>query len=346
MKKLLLFLYPILLFTACTFNDQKSNQKTSEITGEKISQTDMAPKPATESQYFEINGKAGGVIESKSGMILTVPEKGFVYENGKPVEGLVKIEVAEVDGIGEIILNGLETVSDKGKPLETGGMFYFDATSDGKRVFINPENPAYVQVPASGSTQDFMLWKGKKDKNGKLSWTDPKPMENWLVPVDLDLLDFYPENFENEVRKGMPFRNYVTPTESLTDSLFYSLAATHFTGSDNLSGVGCTDCGVSPASIKVLKEKRFNNTLISTNEFALRVKEIFKSCNTEVLNVYINNLDKNLWECDNLAADLLKGEPELQKKFRAFAGEKLGKVKPDKNLQRLAGYYKKRFLAV
>lgn len=102
-------------------------------------------------------------------------------------------------------------------------------------------------------------------------------------------------------------------------------------------------CGINPASIKVIKGDKFKNTFIATREFEARVKHIHHTCKQAVLELYINNLDKNLWEADKMAFDLLtkRGNPEA-KEFERFYNEKLTKVKDgDKASEKLAEYYRR-----
>ncbi|MCR6640623.1 MAG: hypothetical protein NVV82_16880 [Sporocytophaga sp.] len=143
---------------------------------------------------------------------------------------------------------------------------------------MNPNNPIYFESPVSNEIEGFMVYKGVRNKDGKIRWQDPKPMEKWLVPVDLELLDFYPEEFESTVAQGMPFRNYKTTTKALIDSFYYSLDNQSEALTDSFFNHSCSDCGIKPASIKVLKSKQFNNTLISTREFVSLLKVIFKTC--------------------------------------------------------------------
>jgi len=86
------------------------------------------------------------------------------------------------------------------------------------------------------------------------------------------------------------------------------------------------NCGIDPLYIKVIRSEKYQNTLIATREFEARLRVIFKTCNTKVLDLYIKNLDKNLYEIDAMAAAILKGT-EFENTFNDFAAQKLSKVK-------------------
>ena len=64
--------------------------------------------------------------------------------------------------------------------------------------------------------------------------------------------------------------------------------------------------GINPAIIKIIKTDNFQNTFIATKAFEQRLKTIFKVCKDEILELYIKNLDKNLWEVDAMVAEKLE----------------------------------------
>jgi hypothetical protein len=73
---------------------------------------------------------------------------------------------------------------------------------------------------------------------------------------------------------------------------------------------------------------KWEGTHISTIEFRKRIDWIIASCEPEILLLYFENINQDLWEIDSLAADLLmeRGKPSLSEKFRAFQRERAGKV--------------------
>ncbi len=104
--------------------------------------------------------------------------------------------------------------------------------------------------------------------------------------------------------------------------------------------------GINPSIIKVIKSEKYQKTLIATKEFETRLKVIFKTCNDKVLETYINNLDKNLYEIDSMAAVLLKNS-EYYQDFVRFSQQRLTRVKDfDKYTDLLKGYYEKQLAKV
>jgi hypothetical protein len=230
----------------------------------------------------------------------------------------------------------------------------------------------------------MMAYKGVRDDKGNMNWIEPKELDKFLITVDIHSLDFLPQGFQTEVDKGMPYKNYKIATQGLTDSLYYQLSVTDrsaliqgfvptnynesyynkekqivkgkYTSNSYLvnqnddaatdSFISNLNFGIDPAIIKVIKSDQFQNTFIATKEFESRLKIIFKTCNNEVLNTYINNLNKNLYEVDSLAAIAL-GENQYQQDFINFSQQRLTKVKQaDKYADLLKGYYKKQLSKV
>lgn len=100
-----------------------------------------------------------------------------------------------------------------------------------------------------------------------------------------------------------------------------------------------TSCYINPLSIKSIKTVPFENTFIATKEFEARLHELHKIPNAqEFLDLYINNLTKNLSDVDQLIANKLKGKHKTI--FQAFANEKLTNVDNDEiNQEDLKAYY-------
>lgn len=61
------------------------------------------------------------------------------------------------------------------------------------------------------------------------------------------------------------------------------------------------NCEIAPSRIHAIWDRKFNNTLLATKEFEERLQAIFKTCNHNILNLYIRNLNKKMYEIDSLA---------------------------------------------
>ncbi|MCD6068866.1 MAG: hypothetical protein K0S33_3692 [Bacteroidetes bacterium] len=98
------------------------------------------------------------------------------------------------------------------------------------------------------------------------------------------------------------------------------------------------DCEeINPSRIKAIWDKKFDNTFLATTEFEQRLQVIFKTCDDRILNLYVQNLDKNLYVLDSIAADMCSGEQKQA--FRDFYKERKGGVRIDsKHMRSLQKY--------
>lgn len=351
----------------------------------KLMANDPFKNTIAQSQLFEIDTKQDNILEDERGTILVCPKGCFKNAKGEIVEENIKIELAEALSLEDMLLSNL-TTSSNGSQLETDGMIYFNATANGEQLTINKDNPIYIEIPTKEKKSGMMAYKGIRDEKGNMNWIEPKELDNFLVTVDINSLDFLPPGFQTEVDKGMPYKKYKIATQGLTDSLYYQLSVTDGssliqgfvptnyneplynkdkqvvkgkytsnsylvntkneaeTAKDSLSSK--SNCGIDPAIIKVIKSEKYQNTFIATREFEARLKVIFKTCNNAVLETYINNHDKNLYEVDSMAA-LVVGDSEYHKDFVNFTQQRLTNVaKADKYADLLKGYYKKQLAKV
>lgn len=383
MKKRLtqLFGMTVLALTLLQCNNDTDRLETTL----KFHTNDPFQETMVPSQTFDIDGKEDNVVEGENGTILVMPKGCFKNSQGETVTNNIKVELAEALSLDQMLLSNLTTTSN-GKLLETDGMIYLNATSNGEQLTIDKDNPVYIEIPTDKRKPGMMAYKGIRDENGNMDWIEPKELEKFLVTVDINLLNFYPEGFEAEVIAGLPFRNHKNATKQLIDSLYYSLSVSD--GSELLEGLVGTnynepyynqnkevvdgeytdksyeledtlsdttaateetapaECGIDPAIIKVIKSEKFQNTLISTREFETRLQTIFKACRNDIIEIYIKNLDKNLWELDSMAAATL-GKHHQYSDFYDYYQQGLTNVKDaDKYADLLQDYYEKQLTAI
>lgn len=310
-------------------------------------------------QNFEIDASQTQIIVAEKGTRLIFQKGCFINLKGEIIKEKVNIQIFEAITMDKMVQANLTTTS-QGKLLETGGMFYLEAKANGERLQINPKNPVYVEIPTKNKKSGMQLYQGIREENGNINWINPKPLEDYLMTVDIFALNFYPPDFEQTVDKNMPFRKHTIADKILKDSLYYSLSVWEepsylpAPNLDQLSIYGVPEeyelsstsqgddailikmeqarrqkkCCIDPISIKAIKNNRFQNTLLATREFEARLQWIFRTCEQDVLEIYVKNLDKNLWELDEMAYQYLqKNKHDLAKQFKQFAEQKLGKVK-------------------
>lgn len=296
------------------------------------------------SLFYEIDNNRDNIISSPEGMQLFIPKGCF-----KNAEGPVKIELAEAVHMDEYLPAGL-TPPFTDRISSTAAVLFFNATADGNQLVIDPENPIYIEIPANGIPGKLLLHKGVRDSLGNMIWRNLPDPDKGLISIDPELLDFYPEGYERAVEAGIPYKSYKSANKKLKDSLYYGLESdvvsdlyaqfstdipresqvknvrtNVYSISDTLA-YQSAECGIAPLRIKTLRSDKYRQTLIATREFETRLKLIFKACNNKLIDLYANNVNKNLWEIDSMAADMLYKDKELEKQFRQWASEKRTRV--------------------
>lgn len=326
---------------------------------QKTNATDPFKNTIVKSQFFTILPSKDNIIESENGNVVFIPEGTFIDRLGNKVKDSLKIEFAEVSTIEDYIMSNI-TIGDSDHIYAFCNAFFINATMQGEQLDINKEKSIYIEI---ASTKNIELIKGYRDDKGNMSWNESISPVKYLIPVDFDFLNFYPEGFESEIDKGLPFKGHKILTKTLSDSLYYSFAPEldskgHYNWNHTImidliplffnhhpeiksdTTILINFCGINPASIKAIKDKKFQHTFLATREFELRLKAIFKTCNNNYLELYVNNLNKNLWEVDSLVAEKLGKSDSMYQTFRDFTAERLTNVKlSDNKAKLLSDYY-------
>lgn len=96
------------------------------------------------------------------------------------------------------------------------------------------------------------------------------------------------------------------------------------------------DQHIPPSKVLAFWKPKFNKTILATRDFEQRMKAVHGTCNKRVLEAYVNQLNKPLWQIDEQVAGM--GYPE----FRAFAAERVGGIELDNpHMNNLRQFYEK-----
>lgn len=92
---------------------------------------------------------------------------------------------------------------------------------------------------------------------------------------------------------------------------------------------------IPPSKVLAIWNKKFDKTILATQDFEDRMKAIHNTCDERVFDVYVNNLNEPLWKLDERVVKM--GYPE----FRKFADQKVGSLKLKEDHQKnLQAFYK------
>ena len=102
---------------------------------------------------------------------------------------------------------------------------------------------------------------------------------------------------------------------------------------------------IDPSRIRAIWDRKFNNTIIATREFEERLQYMHNICRP-LIQVYLENLNKPMYEIDQFIADNAAKKYEVQHKFLEFAARRDGSVMLKNGMQEeLSNYFEKKFRA-
>lgn len=315
------------------------------------------------SQLFTLNPERDTVIQTRAGTVLSIPASCIINENGKPAKGKIQLTFKEAMDAASIMKSGLTSTTD-GALLESAGMFFISAKQNGKELTIDSLKSIYAEVPTNNKRGDMQLFDGEHLKDGTINWVKPKPLSNYLTPVDINTLNFYPPAYLDSLERW----GYNNRNKKFTDSLYYSFAGMFVSASaiksepvpESIEGDDTIQYtrnksnyklekndiqAINPGKIKAIWNDRFQKTLIATREFQERMPFIHKTCDSKILDLYVRNLNKPISTIDLMAAQQLNGE--LKKVFLDFASRKEGKVNiGNSQMEKLREFYSMQAKAV
>ena len=265
MRYLMTFLILVLIF-GCNNTTEKSFTPIAErIFLPENSLSSFFDSLRIPSQKFIIHSKSDTLIQCEKRTKIFITKNAFVDENGF-VPDTIELEIVEVHSISDILRTNLQTVSN-GNILQTGGMLFIDAKSNGKPLKINDNSSIFVESPSNYFDTGMQLYDGEFQDNGHINWTNERLLEKSLISIPLELLDY---NF-------------------------------------------CSwECWYSNKQIEELKNPNHENTFIATREFELRMCmfasstcDWAKGLDNKIINIYIDNIEKDLSYSDSLVADYI-----------------------------------------
>ena len=161
------------------FDDLNATEETQSVKA-----TNSFFNPARiKSQSFELDPTKPNTITGENGISVYIPANSFTDKNGTLVTNKISFELKEVITKKDMIMSGLCTVTDKGEILESGGMFFTSATSNGKPIIIADNVVLDVTVPTAELKEGMMAWDGV-EVDGQMVWKNPRDLE------DANLVDF------------------------------------------------------------------------------------------------------------------------------------------------------------
>lgn len=163
--------------SSCAGSASQSNEQSGSSSSPDSSTSFVVPpcqNAKLNSESIAFLNEAGSVSQTQRGTMVIVPENAFVFEDGTPVKGEVKVEIKEIFTPAEIILSGIPmNVENNGKiePFISDGMFDIRASANAKPVKIAEGKSLTICNESNKNNSDFDYWyfdekQGKWDNIG------------------------------------------------------------------------------------------------------------------------------------------------------------------------------------
>lgn len=195
------------------------------------------PKPAVQHyfqsvhkmpQVFTINASKESKITGAEKTTLTFPPNAFVStKTGKPISGNITVKLTEYYQLSDMVLANLSTTTN-GKLLETGGMFYVEATSGDELLELQKGKSYSIEFPEKSNKPGMEIYNGQRDQNGNINWTldnnsekqEPEGELEYEFVTFIDELAIYPGG--NEALYQFISRNFEVPEDNAGGTLLVS----------------------------------------------------------------------------------------------------------------------------
>lgn len=213
----------------------------------------------------------GFLMQTKRGTLLHFPRGAFVTLSGAPVIGPVEVSVREAYNRSDFFKANLSGIPGE-HPFINGGAIEINATFEGRPVMLASGKDVYVEFARNGatSTEEMRTFAGFRNQAGRMAWTSSGEVASRMIPLPTADMHFF--QFWCRWSRDVNWRD-------LMDKL---------------------DDPRNP----------WQNTWVNTLEFRDRVRAAYDMGHaSEVLKMYLDNTDKELWVVDQMVAQQIKANP-------------------------------------
>ncbi|MEZ4961174.1 MAG: hypothetical protein R2830_15210 [Saprospiraceae bacterium] len=172
MKNILIILILAIGFSSCQSEKEKIIEGNQDIIFSEI-----YGDTQIQSQFFEINSDRDTTLISQNGTKIRIYKNSFDSVNDSiKILSKIQIEVKEAFQPIDFVLGNLTTTSN-GQFLESGGMLFIGAKSNGKELRLKEDKEIGIITPTEELDKSMMIFSGVRDSS-KIDWTQPKPILN------------------------------------------------------------------------------------------------------------------------------------------------------------------------
>ncbi|MFN0203424.1 MAG: hypothetical protein ACKVTZ_17995 [Bacteroidia bacterium] len=137
------------------------------------------------SQSFMMNNPQQQMkIVGAQGTEILIPANAFQDKNGNPVNEPVVITLREYYHLEDMLTANLNTQTDDGQLLETGGMIYVEAkTEKGEPLTIQKNQSLQLTMPVQNTLDSMQVFAGHKNAQGQINWRQAG-QNNRFIPAN------------------------------------------------------------------------------------------------------------------------------------------------------------------
>lgn len=272
----------------------------------------LADQNGLESQLFMIKIDKDTTLVGEKGTIITIPKGTFKTKTNSSIV----IELIEAPTLQDMLLLNAQT-SSNGKPLETGGIIYLNATENG--ISLRAKKPIEIKIPSQLIDVNMKAFIGDFNEGGIMNWVEGNSMSfdttsefNDLIATGMFEIPF----------AQFPYRAKYYERDSIAKVYPLKNGVIQAPVYDYLIAPKMTQFYIK--LIDIIESERYAGTNLATREFAERLYRLqyvdhtyhveepkpngmielasddFAKYEHSSLNIYINNLDKPLWYSDSL----------------------------------------------
>lgn len=276
-------------------------------------------------QEFQVDNQRDTVLFGKRGTIVSVPANCFTNATAP-----VKVELIEALDMSDLLLLNAPTVSE-GRLLVTDGVVYVNAFAEGKALTVKEGTALEIEVPSSQLDTGMTAFVGAFDPTGRLTWRLGNEMKKAVA---------------EEIRERLTYEFLTIPMELFPNRAQYfrmdSIARAHLWVKGELHApdddllIGKERAAFYADAVRFLNDPASAGTPLATREFARRlasleayyyywyqqqpdgsaelIYDVFGPFQHRIFQVYLANMDRDLWYSDSLALAVMDEWVPIDKK--------------------------------
>jgi hypothetical protein len=184
-------------------------------------------------QNFTIDPMKDVTLTCMKGTKVFIPDSTFVDELGNIVNGPIEIEVKECLDKYDMVIGNMATLTN-GSILESGGMIYINATSNGKQLGVSSNKELTIEVPTVSTLPGMQLFAAEKTKDG-INWVNPRSLKGIENPTDSTstTAEIQSDEADVAIKKNDWPKMILSDKNGFTWSLISYMNSTHYNDSVN-----------------------------------------------------------------------------------------------------------------